>query len=276
MKLIRLLKIIVREYGTKRDKTKQNIWRESFYGKFGMNCLDCETYETTLQSVSKIMGIPSDQLLNCLVNMDYYTLYNDNVHCHEVPFREFLFEKVCDYFYVHNFEINCICWFHLSRTMHPEWFAKKGILSLREIEPLLHDDIEKLRQQIGNPPKYTYKWPTYGMINESCRQGPFAMLIKDVAFHSDEMRNHDYLSIPEYIEDMGAEIADLFRKNSTSVIVKFKASPQYEAKEYLKVVIFYLYSIINKIELSVYCNTCYEAPLHRVPPEDIIYIKKVS
>lgn len=239
-----------------------------------MNCLDCETYETALQSVSNIMGISKESLLSHLVNTDYNTLYEP--HWRELLFVEFLFKSVCDFFQVQDFKIDVIYWFHLSRTMHPEWFWKKGILSLQEIEPLLRDEIEKLRQKLRNPPPYVGRGNTYEMYNWASRQGPFAMLVKDVAFCHDEIGNHDYLAIPECVEDMGEEIADLFRKNSISVVVKFQAQPQFEAEWYLEKVVCYLYSAIHKMELSIDCNTCYEAPLHRIPPEDIIYVKEVS
>lgn len=239
-----------------------------------MNCLDCETYETALQSVSNIMVIPKESLLSHLVNTDYNTLYEP--YWRELPFVEFLFKNVCDSFHVQDFKIDVIYWFHLSRTMHPECFLEKGILSLKEIEPLLREEIDKLRQRLRNPPQYDFKWPTYHMLHDSCRQGPFAMLVKDVAFCHDEIGHHDYLAIPECVEDMGEEIADLFYKNSISVIVKFKAKPQFEAKWYLEKVVCYLYYVIHKMGLSIDCNTCYEAPLHRIPLEDIIYVKEVS
>lgn len=239
-----------------------------------MNCLDCETYEKALQSVSKIMGIPQDQLVNHLANTDYVTLHE--AHWRESLFDDFLFKSVCDSFRAYDFVIDRICWFHLSRTMHPEWFLEKGILPLQEIEPLLREDIDKLRTQCNNPAGYDFKSSTYTRFRNSCRQGPFAMLVKDVAFRHYEIGHHDYLAIPECVEDMGKEIAGLYYKNSISVIVKFHAQPRLKAEDYLEPVVNYLYYAIHKIELSVDCNTCYDASSHRIPPEDIIYVKEVS
>lgn len=239
-----------------------------------MNCLDCETYETALQTVSRIMGISQEQLRSHLANTNYDALYGAN-RCNSC-FQEFLFKSVCDYFQVYDFEINFIYWFHLSRTMHPEWFLEKGILSLQEIEPFLCRDIEMLSNQLRNPPQYNYRGPTHMLSDDLCRQGPFAMLVREVAFCPDEINNHDYLSIPEYVEDMGGEIADLFRKNSKSVIVKFKAIPQWETESYLKPVVNYLYCTTNKMDLCWECNTCYDALSHSVPPEDIISVTEIS
>lgn len=86
---------------------------------------------------------------------------------------------------------------------------------------------------------------TYFMLHDPCRQGPFAMLVKDGFFSHDEMGNHNYLSIPEWVEDMGAGIAKLFYDNSKSVIVKFRAIPQFEAEAYLESVLCYLYCALN-------------------------------
>ncbi|MBQ4111865.1 MAG: hypothetical protein IJD38_03610 [Clostridia bacterium] len=238
-----------------------------------MICLDCETYETALHSVSKIMRIPREELRNHLTSTNYEALYEE--HQFELPFEEFVLQTVCNKFHVSDFRIDLIYWFHLSRTMHPEWFSEKGILSLREMESLLHADIETLRQQMPNPPHYTCRGTTYRMLHDSSRQGPFAMLVKDVAFCHDEIGDHDYLSIPECVEDMGAGIAKLFYDNSKSVIVKFHAVPQFEAEAYLENVLCYLYCALNQKDLFVECNTCYEAPFHRILPDDIDYVKEV-
>ena len=239
-----------------------------------MICLDCETYEIALHSVSQIMRIPQEELRSHLANINYEVLYEE--HQFEFPFEEFVLQTVCNKFCVNDFRIDLIYWFHLSRTMHPEWFSEKGILSLREMEPLLRADIETLRQQMPNPPHYTCSGTTYRMLHDSSRQGPFAMLVKDVAFCHDKIGHHDYLSIPECVEDMGADIAKLFYNNSASVIVKFHAVPQFAAETYLEHVLCYLYCAFNQKELFFGCNTCYEAPLHKILPEDIVYVEEVS
>lgn len=239
-----------------------------------MFCLDCETYGTALHSVSQIMRIPQEELRNHLANTNYEALYEE--HQFELPFEEFVLQTVCNKFCVNDFRIDLIYWFHLSRTMHPEWFSEKGILSLREMVPLLRADIEKLRQQMPNPPHYTCSGTTYRMLHNSSRQGPFALLVKDVAFCHDKIGHHDYLSIPECVEDMGAGIAKLFFDNSKSVIVKFRAVPQFEAEAYLEHVLCYLYCVFNQKELFIGCNTCYDAPLHKIPHEDIVYVEEVS
>ena len=238
-----------------------------------MHCLDCETFETALQSVSKIMNIPLEELRIHLVNTDYEALYEEQQF--QLSFEEFVLRTVCNTFHVNDFRIDLIYWFHLSRTMHPEWFSEKGILSLREMEPILRADIDKLRLQIPDPPNYDFNGITYCMIHDSCRQGPFAMLIKDVAYCHDEIGHHDYLSIPECVEDMGTGVAKLFFDNSKPIIVKFYAPPQFEAEAYLESVLCYLYCVLNQKDLFVGCNTCYEAPLHRIFPEDIVYVEEV-
>ena len=238
-----------------------------------MYCLDCETCETALQSFSKIMNIPLEELRIHLVNTDYEVLYEELQF--QLSFEKFVLRTVCNTFHVNDFGIDLIYWFHLSRTMHPELFSEKGILSLREMEPLLRADIEKLRLQISTPPDYYCKGMTYFMLHDLCRQGPFAMLVKDVAFCHDEIGNHNYFSIPECVEDMGAGIAKLFYDNSKSVIVKFRAIPQFEAEAYLESVLCYLYCALNHKNLFIECNTCYEAPLHRIFPEDIVYVEEV-
>ena len=59
--------------------------------------------------------------------------------------------------------------------------------------------------------------------------GPYAMLVKEIAFVTDEVRNHDYLDAPEIVEDICFTFSDkynfdllrIFKSNTYPCIVKF-------------------------------------------------------
>lgn len=104
------------------------------------------------------------------------------------------------------------------------------------------------------------------------RQGPFGMLIKDVAFKAEEIGNHDYLNVPEIIEDMG--FADIYKKNAIPVIVKFQTKREYDEKYYLRYVLNYIYSMVTEKKLSMDCNTCYDGKNQYISPSNIIYVEQ--
>ena len=140
--------------------------------------------------------------------------------------------------------------------MKPELFEQKGILPLNQALPLLF-------------PK-TIRTHGYDIF----REGPFAMLVKDAAFHSNEMGNHDYLRVPEVIQDMGRE-EDFIRK-SVSVIVKFWTEVEFSPKFYLKPILNYIYYTIHHMEFSIDCNTCFDARNRIIEPKKIVYVEQLK
>ena len=224
-----------------------------------MKRLDCENQLTALKSLSDIVGIDAELIWDDFLKYDFVTVYeNGRFLC---DFLDYLYDSFLEYFAIRNIEINEVCWFHLSRTMHPELFRKHGILPRKQAYMLL------------NRVDSTDINPCSPICTKEC-QGPFAMLVKDIAFCPDKAGHHDYLRVPELMEDIG--LGSVYEANGISLIIKFVFKPKFEAKHYLKHVVYYLYCCRHSDELDMYCNTCFNAEGIPVSPESILYIKEVK
>ena len=110
------------------------------------------------------------------------------------------------------------------------------------------------------------------IFNKEC-QGPFAILVKDIAFCPKSVGHHDYLMVPELMEDLG--LSNVYKNNGTSLIVKFITHPEYEPYHYLKHVLYYLYNCRHMTHLDMYCNTCFDAKGIPILPSSFLYVEEV-
>ena len=101
-------------------------------------------------------------------------------------------------------------------------------------------------------------------VSDADHWGPYGVLVRDVAFCPAEIGNHDYLGIPEIIEDIslcfveqyGFDLRSAFIQNSQPCIVKFiDYTPDPRC---LPPALYYLYSRFHGEPLSLSCNTCFD------------------
>jgi hypothetical protein len=257
-----------------------------------MNILNCESINSTYESLESI-GIPKEELKEFLYNFDmeeYYNTYNyGNTGDH------LLFDLI-NYKYKPEFNFDFTYWFHLTRTYEFNSF-NEGILPLNEninriwdyLYTLLKDDFthnvweryrsdlehDNLDKRLDDMGIFHYK----NKIGKSLHWGPYAMLIRDVAFKSKEMGNHDYLNVPEIIEDICSpfdtihnyNLLDKFIKNTKPCIIQFKHSTS--KSYYLGPILFYLYSIHHNRGLSIHSNMCFNGNGVKIPQKDILNVE---
>ncbi len=128
-----------------------------------------------------------------------------------------------------------ICWFHLTRVPANSDFAE-GILplglALEKIwKTLISEQIDVCKRGIlGKLQKTGVPDRQYNLkAGVALHDGPYAMLVKESAFHPAVMGNHDYLLMPEIIEDIcngykqctGESIFDEVANSLKPCIVKF-------------------------------------------------------
>jgi hypothetical protein len=113
--------------------------------------------------------------------------------------------------------------------------------------------------------------------------GPFAMLVRDVAFVPERLANHDYLRLPEIIED----ICNGYRaKYSISIhkevigalvpcIVKFVVRGN-RGVVGIAPAIYYVYRSMRREPLSDYANTCFDGCGKVIPRADILRIEYIE
>jgi hypothetical protein len=177
---------------------------------------------------------------------------------------------------------NKINWFHLTRVPSNTNFAE-GILPLRLALPKIWraiiavlDDtrkkavLERLRDTGVPDFQYSLK------AGDALHHGPYAMLVRESAFHSAEMGNHDYLRIPEIIEDIcngyekqtGESILDEVANSLKPCIVKFE-NPECEdgedGRHLMRALLYYCWSKCRDEELCYLANTCFDAQSKTIP-----------
>ncbi|MCI8373390.1 MAG: hypothetical protein HFI75_13580 [Lachnospiraceae bacterium] len=186
-------------------------------------------------------------------------------------------------------------WFHLSRSLNPEDYYE-GIFPLNTILPKLQKDLYNLVsseisesewEEICKGAGAGFRKIRYNMkVSENCHYGPYAMLVREIAFNSQLVGNHDYLKIPEIIEDMcmgvqkiyGVDVLDRFVKKASPIIVKFKEEliDNTKDKYYIGTALTYLYNKFHSKSLSLACNMCYTGYGVGVKKNNIVSVEVLS
>src|SRR5437899_12977202 len=203
-----------------------------------MILLDCESIDSIYGSLEAITGAKRGAIESFLDSMDVDALYNSSSPP-PCPGNDFLLRAFRKNFHS-KLSYDATCWFHLTRVPGNCNF-EAGILPLYQrldsiwdfLFSLLHGAISKkqwnnFRQ--GNLQSAHYSAQDYTMKTENpFHWGPYAMLVRDIAFKPAEMGNYDYLLGPEIVEDIcfcfetvhKIDLLTLFRQNTRPCIVKF-------------------------------------------------------
>jgi len=256
-----------------------------------MKVLDCESFQTTLLSLETITQVKQDNILNFLYNFDMDDFYHKNP-LYKSGDKLLLLKFKNEFDPIINYDQSN--WFHLTRIYKNEDF-KSGILPLVDV---VEDKWDKLYSLISNkisekewaefrrdmergalgPHSSLYKF----RMSSTDFKGPYAISIKETAFLSDQIRNHDYLAVPEIIRDICFSFEqsfnqDLFKeytKNSVPCIVKFKT--EFSHPNLIGKVLFYLYQTVHEKALNANCKTNYNAKGNKIPPEDILKVEYLN
>ncbi len=118
--------------------------------------------------------------------------------------------------------------------------------------------------------------------NDHDHWGPYGMLVREVAFCLAEVGNHDYLDIPEIVEDIALcfaeqyefDLRSAFIENSKPCIVKFIDQNPHEWC--LTPALYYLYTKFRGESLSRWCNTCFDGQGKPVRPDQIKLIENTD
>lgn len=252
-----------------------------------MITLDCETRDSALGSVSLIYEVPAKEIDGFLRETDLERHYATNNPEH--PGDEeltLLFERAFD---CTPTAIDRVFWFHLTRAKPDSDFAS-GILPLSEALPGVWDTIMAIfrgtarEMNLRNLKEKGVPDFQYGLkVGQPLHAGPYAMLVRDSAFRSKEMSNHDYLWLPEIVEDIcngyhasyGDMIHDEVCEALVPYIVKFWSDKKI-GKSCVESAMYYLYSTAHGQDLSICANTCFDGKNCRVPQEQIVKIEKVQ
>jgi hypothetical protein len=252
--------------------------------------IDCETRESALYSIAYFYNADPLEIDQFLIEIDIPEI--DIPEIDIIDYDERCFLKRILYLFNQRFgepifEIDEVCWFHLTRTRQESTF-EAGILPLNEAideiwSTLLsifentehHLNLLKLKKNGVSDYHYNQK------IKNCFDWGPFAMLIKDIAFcsDSDTVCNHNYLNLPEIIEDIcngylndfDVCLNNIIIESLKPCIVKF-TSKKYIANDLFEIVLYYLLLTIREKGLNIYANTCFDSKGFKIPSESILKI----
>jgi len=246
--------------------------------------LDCESFDVAISSISKIFDCGCHDILELLNKIDLEKSYSQQSPPY--PANEFLFRR-----FVATFgdpkELEYVYWFHLTRTIPGNKFVE-GILPLDKALDSIwntlfkifeHTDhyqkLKEMRVEGGKNYHYTLK------SQNNFHWGPFAMLVRDIAFHAAEVHNSDYLRLPEIIEDIcnaysdkyGLSIHEEVIRPLSPCIVKFKSAKRKD-NGCIEAAIYYLYTVTKHTSWSsFYGNTCFEGKCIAISPESILNVE---
>lgn len=247
--------------------------------------LDCESAETALESIANIYNVAPNELRQFFCEFDIDEHYERNRP--ELSGND----EVRRILELHFGEPkNNVCrtyWFHLSRTefgakfesgIHPLNSVLPNVwaMVIRAVSKTPHAErLKKMRTEGVENFQYNFK------TSDPLHWGPYAMLVKEIGSHADTVSNHDYLKLPEIIEDIcrgykekfGENIQPTIEKALTPTIVKFWTE-EGEHLYGLPSAIYYAYLSCRRLELSGLANTCFDGGGIAVPPERIVYVEQ--
>jgi hypothetical protein len=244
--------------------------------------LDCESETSTCQSLSSLFKCSENDLITLLGDIDIESRQ-------DVPWKSYILQKVIEEF-GNNATPNAVCWFHCTRTTQVNTF-KEGILPLGEVlsgiwETLcvIFTDTKHYRNLINLQAKgvsgdiYNHR-----VSNPSRCWGPFAELVRDIAFLEDGTR-WDYFELPEIIDDIckgykfefDISIRDDVVKALKPCIVKFKSSYKVDNVCIIEGALSYLYGCIQGSNLCIDANYCFDGYNQTISSEDILNIEFID
>lgn len=211
-----------------------------FGKKRKMKILDCETLESTYSSIENISGVNEQQLKSIFDETNFDDL-EDFYY-----FDKHLFSKVKKS--STSIDFDGVCWFHLTRVGKNTNFSD-GILPLQlSVEKvwnflysLIKNDFsenewKKFKDLLDGGKvsrennSFTHAQRLFQMkTKKQYLGGPYAMLVREIAFNSKQVGNHDYLNMPEIVDDIctcfecvyDIDLTNRYLALTQSCIVKF-------------------------------------------------------
>jgi hypothetical protein len=245
-----------------------------------MIILDCESTDSIYESLEAIAGAKRDAIESFLKSTDlnraprYYPPNDFLLHGFKQTFRSGLF-------------YDATCWFHLTRVDDAATFDG-GILPLgpqldsifNSLYRLLDGVVSKqqwddFRQEIRRRGSHIYKMKTENRFH----WGPYAILIRDVAFKPKEVGNHDYFLGPEIIEDIcycfeeiyRVDVLGVFLNKTKPCIVKFIDAGT--RTDYVRTALWHLHKIAWQEKCTDYCNNCFDGKGVPVRKDQILSVE---
>lgn len=242
--------------------------------------IDCESYESALASLAGVYGTSSKDIKDYLSRFDLDSEYEN--YKGDMDAGDLLQIKFDQKFGSPQHSVTGISWFHLTRTLDGTTFSE-GILPLGAALPKVWDILVSIPKD-GSKRRRLKELRTNGVPNHQYQlkvphklhHGPYAMLVRESAFNASEIGNHDYLKLPEIIEDVCWGYQERFKESIQDeimaalrpCIVKFEDRSGTRTDVIGPVLRYCLCKARNE-ELHIHTNTCFDGGGEAVPFEAI-------
>ncbi|WP_372372710.1 hypothetical protein ACDI10_12500 [Vreelandella venusta] len=246
--------------------------------------LDCSSEESAFKSVSSVFGCTEEILKSTLLSIDLDLIYESDEDI-LIPNEEYLYNHV-----VKNVgspkEFNSAVWFHGTRTSKENNFECGvfplndsldfvwNILVLSAPSQECSDNLQFMRENGVYDCLYGLR------VSNSIHWGPYGILIRDVAFDTDRLNQHDYLRMPELVEDIlnaykkqyGVCLYSHYEKVLVPKLVKFQCSSRLD-KGCLEAALGYLYTRVRREKLDSMSVTCIDMSGVAITSKQIIAVE---
>jgi len=250
--------------------------------------LDCETRLSAESSLLEIFGCSSADLQHFLADPRHEAYFNE--HWNSLPeYDRFLYERACEVLGIPRLPTR-LCWFHCTRVPEGTTFDA-GILPLGQVRPLLQralldslDDSSAKReveQAFARDGGLAFHFGN--KLMDSLHWGPYAILVREVASYANSLGQHDYLAMPEIIEDLceevelasGLNLLPVFQERWRPAIVKFVAAAENSAEAAVQVALRYLQSCVREGAPGHGAVWCFDGENTPVPAGRILKVEFV-
>lgn len=206
-----------------------------------MFTLDCSGRSQALLTLSAGFGCTLQQLEKVLLSLDLEQIYETDRSI-MVDANQYLREYVCAKLGEPG-SFSSAYWFHGTRTFPGNTF-QDGLLALNKSESrvmemlislapdaVVRDNLQTWNFHAGVPDDL-FQLRTMGRMH----WGPYGHLVRETHFHARELRLHDYVRLPELVEDVcnayekeyGHDLTEHYLQALQPCIVWFKADVVYE------------------------------------------------
>ena len=252
-----------------------------------MRELDCESAETALAGLAALFGV-GDSTLAAELSSFAFESVPERLH-REHPYEDLLCHHL-GYQYETLPTPKVIYWFHATRVLSDVDFAE-GILPLPDVLERVWANLEGLAADWSSPEEWRHF--RTNMKGQGARQyrtkltyqpegGPFAHLVKPVVFEAGRVGNHDYLAVPEIVEDiclsynemLGHDLLGQYRSATTPCIVKFRHAGSWPGA--VRAALMFVHHWLTDRDYSIHCSTCFDGRGIRVAPEQLVAIERVE
>jgi hypothetical protein len=231
--------------------------------------MDCESLESALASISVSYGADVAAVSTFLSAFDLDQAYKtQDIDTTADVYLKGVFQSQ---FGLQTTALKSVFWFHLTRVPAVTDFAE-GILPLSSSldivwhtittipkDKRIRRNLEMLRRDGVPDEQYNRK------VGSRLDAGPYAMLVREAAFHPESMGNHDYLGLPEIIIDIcngyerqfGERIHEEIAAGLRKCIVKFETPIDAEC-DLIAPGLLYCWKTIHGQPPSLDSNTCFD------------------